>query len=111
MKTRNITCLAFALMCTAANAQASIALIDQEQFGADWPFTQPEMHLSCLPGNAVVVMDVDTAAMYPVNGPANEQIKRYGMKQLNEIWHDSLEIPGTKISVGPIIERGLTLCK
>ena len=111
MKMRKSSCLAFVLTCTAANAQTSISLIDQEQLGDAWPFTQPEMHLSCLPGKAVVVMDVDTAAMYPLNGPAKQQAQRHGMKPLEEIWRDNPEIVGAKISVSSVIERGLALCK
>lgn len=92
-------------------AASGIVLINEKQFGADWPFTQPEMHLSCLPGKAVVVMDVDTAAMYPLNGPARQQTQRHGMKPLEEIWRDNPEIVGAKISVSSVIERGLALCK
>lgn len=107
--------ISLAVLLTAASSAVfgapAITLIDEDQFGADWPFTQPEMHLSCLPGSAVVVMDVDTAAMYPLNGPANQQAKRHGMKPLNEIWRDNPEIPGTKVGIGPVIEHGLKLCK
>jgi len=100
------------MAATAFTAAASgIALINEDQFGADWPFTKSEMHLSCLPGNAVVVMDVDTAAMYPVNGPANQQAKRRGMEPLNNVWRDNPEIAGTKVSISPVLERGLRLCK
>lgn len=40
-------------------------LISAEQFGADWPFTTEEMHLQCLPGNAVVVTDPETGGCTP----------------------------------------------
>lgn len=95
----------------AQSALAGIELISKEQLGEDWPFTAEEMHLSCLAGGAVVVMDVDTAEMYPVNGMANSQAKRNAMKPLAEIWLDNPEIEGAKISVNRIIERGLELCK
>lgn len=93
-----------------AAKQQSITIIDQETFGAEWPFTQPEMHLACLQGSAVVVMDVNTGAMYPVNGIASGKAASMGMQPLDQVWQDSTDIPGTKVSVGPVIERGLALC-
>lgn len=111
MKLRNIWGSALMLTCAAAQAQAGLALIDQEQFGDNWPFTPPEMHLSCLPGKAVVVMDVESGVMYPLNGSASQQAKRHGMAALSEIWRDNPRIPGTKVSVNPVINRGLQLCK
>lgn len=93
-----------------AAAQQSLALIDQDTFGAEWPFTQPEMHLACLQGSAVVVMDVNTGVMYPVNGVANGKAASMGMQPLESVWRDSPTLPGTKISIGPVIQRGLDLC-
>lgn len=95
----------------AQSALAGIELISKEQLGEDWPFTTEEMHLSCLAGGAVVVMDVETAEMYPVNGVAIGQSKRNAMKPLSDIWLDDPEIQGAKISVSRIIESGLKLCK
>lgn len=93
-----------------AAKQQSITIIDQETFGAEWPFTQPEMHLACLQGSAVVVMDVNTGAMYPVNGIASGKANSMAMEPLESVWLDSTEFPGAKVSVGPVIERGLALC-
>lgn len=93
-----------------AAKQQSITIIDQDTFGAEWPFTQPEMHLACLQGSAVVVMDVNTGTMYPVNGVASGKANSMAMEPLASIWRDSAEIPGTKVSVGPVIARGLELC-
>ncbi|RHW21709.1 DUF2511 domain-containing protein [Pseudomonas jilinensis] len=91
-------------------AKPGIVLISEEDFGDRWPFTQPEMHLTCLPGNAVVVMDVNSGVMYPVNGVANGKAQQMGMESLQTIWLENPNIEGTKISVGPIIEQGLSLC-
>lgn len=88
-----------------------ITIIAEEDFGSDWPFTQPEMHLTCLPDAAVVVMDVNTAAMYPLNGPARNQAKQLGMQPLNDIWRENPAIPGTRVTVGPVIRQGAELCE
>lgn len=95
----------------AQSVLAGIELISKEQLGEDWPFTAEEMHLSCLAGGAVVVMDVETAEMYPVNGVASGQSKRNAMKPLSDIWLDDPEIQGAKISVSRVISLGLRLCK
>lgn len=85
-------------------------LISAEEFGADWPFTTEEMHLQCLPGNAVVVTDPETGRMYAVNGAANGKARQLGLEPLGQVWAESGSIPGTKVSVGAVIEAGLALC-
>ena len=86
-------------------------LISAEEFGADWPFTTEEMHLQCLPGNAVVVTDPETGRMYGVNGVASGKARQLGLDPLDQVWAESESVPGTKASVEPVIESGLLLCK
>ncbi|ASN71763.1 hypothetical protein 3S12_30 [uncultured Caudovirales phage] len=86
-------------------------LISAEEFGTDWPFTTEEMHLQCLPGNAVVVTDPETGRMYGLNGPANAKARQLGLEPLNDVWAESKSTPGLKQSVGPVIEAGLKLCR
>lgn len=93
-----------------AQAKPGIVLISEEDFGDRWPFTQPEMHLTCLPGNAVVVMDVNSGAMYPVNGVASGKAQQMGMGSLQDVWRNDPELEGLKVDMGIIINRGLTLC-
>lgn len=85
-------------------------LISAGDFGDDWPFTTEEMHLQCLPGNAVVVTDPETGRMYGVNGAASGKARQLGLERLDEIWADSGSIPETKVSVGSVIEAGSKLC-
>ena len=87
--------------------QPNVVLISAEEYGPQWPFSMPEMHLICLPGNAVVVADVETGDTYPLNGPAKDQS---GMDVLEDIWLENPDMPGTNYSVGPLIEEGLGLC-
>lgn len=86
-------------------------LISAEEFGDAWPFVPEEMHLQCLPGNAVVVTDPETGRMYGVNGPANGKARQLGLEPLSDVWAESKSIPGLKQSVGPVIEAGLKLCR
>lgn len=108
---RNAFCSAvcaclFSLTAYAAGPQ----LISAEASGDAWPFTLAELHLQCLPGRAVVVMDVESGAMYAVNGHANAKARALALEPLEKIWRDNPAIPGTKVSIGPVIEQGLALC-
>lgn len=103
--------LLFGLLLAAPLALAAPPkLITAEDFGAEWPFTTEEMHLQCLPGNAVVVTDPETGRMYGLNGPANAKARQLGLEPLNQIWAESSSVPGTRVSVGAVIEAGIKLC-
>lgn len=95
----------------AAPASPGVVLISEEDFGERWPFTQPEMHLSCLPGKAVVVMDVNTGAMYPINGVASSKAQQMGMEPLETVWREHPELEGLRVDIGPVIQQGLGLCR
>lgn len=99
------------LLVSAVAAAGNIDLVSAEDYGADWPFRGEEMHLLCLAGNAVVASDPESGRMYPLNGVASGQAERLGLEPLEAVWRDNPEIPGTKVSVGPFIKRGLALCK
>lgn len=104
--------LTFASLFVSAAVLAApkIELLDAEEFGTAWPFIAEEMHLLCMPGNAVVVSDPETGVMYPVNGIASGKARQLALEPLEKVWRDNPELPGTKVSVGPVIERGLKLC-
>jgi hypothetical protein len=97
----------FSLGAHAAGPQ----LISAEASGEAWPFTVAEMHLQCLPGRAVVVTDAETGVMYPLNGTAKAKALALAMEPIDKVWRDDPTIPGTKVSIGPLIEQGLQLCK
>jgi hypothetical protein len=71
---------------------------------AKWPFTVASGLLECKPGRVVVFHTGGTT--YGVNGLA---AARY--RSINPIGRSDPTIPGTKISVGPVIDRGLSLCR
>lgn len=98
------------LMASPLALAAPPKLISAEEFGADWPFTTEEMHLQCLPGNAVVVTDPETGRMYGVNGAASGKARALGLEPLGQVWADSKSIPGTKVDVGEVVAAGLALC-
>ncbi|MDQ3802462.1 MAG: YebY family protein [Acidobacteriota bacterium] len=58
-------------------------------------------------GVGAVIFTAD-GRTYAVNGIARGT-KKY--REVEEIWLDNPSIPGAKRDIGPIIERGLKLCK
>lgn len=99
------------LLAATAAAAANIELVSADDYGQDWPFTLEEVHLLCMDGNAVVASDPENGRMYPLNGAANAKAGRLALEPLTPIWREDPALPGTKLSVAPIIERGLVLCQ
>jgi hypothetical protein len=108
---KGLFCLAIAGLFSAGTYAAGPQLISADDYGDAWPFAVEEMHLSCLGGNAVVVADAETGVMYPLNGIASGKARSLALEPLDKVWRDNPAIPGTKVSVGPLIEQGLQLCK
>jgi hypothetical protein len=90
----------------AACVEASGSEISQAEYGDKWPFTVPSERLECVPYSKVVFHAGGVS--YAVNGLAMSD-NRY--REIRPIWKDNPEIPGTKINIGPVLDRGLALCK
>lgn len=108
---KGLISLALAGLYTSAVFAAQQDLISAEDFGDAWPFTFEEAYVACHAGRAVTVMDAESGRMYPLNGAAKGKAAALGLDDLESVWLDNAEIPGTKVSVGPVIEKGLTLCQ
>lgn len=101
--------------------------LTKEQYGDKWPLTVSSGHIECK--NNAVIFHSD-GKTYAVNGVARAQ----GYSEINTIWKDdpaffkmAAEIAKakdstvdevlrglgspTKISIGPILDSGLKLCK
>lgn len=70
--------------------------------GDKWPFTVASATLKCDKDAVILVADGRT---YGVNGFA----KTSGYADIEPIWSDNPDIPGTKISLS-VIDAGLALC-
>lgn len=99
-----------ALLLASAGANAGQELVNVEDYGLQWPFTMPEAYLMCLDGNAVAAMDPESGVMYAVNGAASSKASRLALEPLTSVWRENPELPGTKISVSTMVEKGLQLC-
>jgi hypothetical protein len=113
--------LAFGVVAFCASLEASAGgsvNISASEFGANWPFTVTSGKLMCAPPGAVTF--VANGRTYAVNGLAKSDPRN---ADLREIWKDDSEseharymieqgrpdlVP--KISISPIIDRGLKLC-
>lgn len=86
------------------SVSADTGEISREEYGENWPFTVDSGRLECWRGPAAVF--VTDGTVYQLNGVA----KQMGHAPIDPIWRDNPAIPGTKISLGPVIQRALKLC-
>lgn len=103
--------MALAATISLGAIAGEIELLDAADYGDAWPFTVEEMHLLCLDGNAVVASDPESGRMYPLNGSATAKATKLALEPLAPIWRDDPALHGAKLSVSPMIERGLALCQ
>ena len=88
--------------------------VTKKQYGKRWPFTVPSGQLYChgLGGGLGEVMfrvpfPSTNAGVYGVNGLARTRLKLPG---ITKIWRKNPNIPGARIDISPILDRGLKLC-
>lgn len=122
------TTLYFFLSASQLAVAADGLLITASDFGDKWPFTVNEGYVLCPDGVSVIFVSDDKK--YALNGVADTR----GFPSINTIWrydpdmikmqkeiakteHKSLEEiqkimgPPPRISISPILNAGLTLCK
>jgi hypothetical protein len=87
------------------------ARISPANFSEAWPFAVDQLDLLCEPGDAVIVVNPADGKRYGVNGAAIGRASELKLDSLEGIWVDNPQLPGTKISVSPVINQGIALCK
>lgn len=100
---------------TAPAIGASNAPITAADFGAQWPFMFERGVLGCQPDsrapNLLLITFTDPSGnTYAINGAASSRATKRGWLNVQAIWKENPGIPGTKISITPIIQRGSALC-
>lgn len=101
-----------AMLITAAHAlPPTEAPISRADMGAEWPLTVESGVIGCERGRAIKFLA--NRKTYSINGTAQAYSKTHGFGwlQVNSIWADNPDIPGTKINIGPLIARGQKLCR
>lgn len=94
---------------SAAPAERAIR---QSNYGADWPLTVNSATLHCevvRQTRRAVWVEV-RGEKYGVNGTARGWLGETRWK-LHDIWRDDSDFPGNKVSVDPLIQDGLALCR
>lgn len=91
---------------TSSTTPSNELRVSAADFGDDWPLTVQSGVLRC--GRSMAVTFTHGGWEYAINGVARS---REGFRPIQEIWQDNPEIPGTKKSIAPLIERGLELCR
>ena len=86
----------------ACQRDGNTMLVDASCFERDWPFTVEEGTLAY---HTVTFMTDD--ALYALNGLA--LTRELGVDP-DPIWLDNPDVEGFKVSIGPLIDLGLTLC-
>jgi hypothetical protein len=96
----SFSCIAFA---------GETIYVTEKEYGDQWPFTVTEGQLGCIGGSRSIIF-IANGKTYAVNGMALNQAGRMGWSKIDEIWKKNPQIPGAGISIGTIIDKGLSLC-
>lgn len=77
----------------------------------EWPLTVSEGVVRCegSDGSGSVIFRAPDGTDYAVNGTAKTFKK--DLTEIEAIWKKDPDVPGTRINIGPVIDRGLELCK
>lgn len=85
------------------------ATVTAAEYGDKWPFMVESGIVRCVNGRNGIgeVVFSSGGKTYAVNGVA-KQTDQYA--DITPIWKDDPQISGAKISIGPILDLGLSLC-
>lgn len=84
------------------DAGARAVRISAAEYSREWPFTVDEGVLRC-EGSSVIFRAEGTD--YAVNGTARSEYPG-----IEPIWKKDPDVPGTRINIGDVLDRGLELC-
>ena len=112
---KNIYFLIAALFIST-NVIAGEKEVTKDNLGKEWPLTVNSGTIRCeqIPGvrYGQLVTFTTKKTTYALNGTAKGHSKKRGwVKEIDPIWKENPEIPGTKIYIGTLIDIGLELCK
>ncbi|SEM67324.1 DUF2511 domain-containing protein [Halomonas caseinilytica] len=79
-------------------------MVTASEYGNDWPFTVDSGRVDCKPVDAAVFTHDGTA--YQLNGAASQR----GYPAIDPLWRENPDIPGTKVSLGKMIDVALSQC-
>ncbi|HCR0870751.1 MULTISPECIES: DUF2511 domain-containing protein [Enterobacteriaceae] len=100
-------------LCSSASAAEKTQALDGSSFGDTWPLTFEKAMVSCVNGAYAFVYDSATGNRYPLNGMASNAVKSGKMEgyDLDTVWKDDPNYSGVKMSISPVLDSSLNLCK
>jgi hypothetical protein len=91
----------------SALVACSDAEVTKADYGDDWPLTVESGVLKCLDDNGLALAIIEVNGVeYQLNGAA----KSRGYDDIDTIWSNNPNIPGTRVSLSPLIRKALELC-
>ena len=75
-----------------------------------WPFTEDAGTITC--SQAAIFFVTEDGRRWPLNGTARSNADQFSAEPLlDPIWRQNPDLPGTRVSVSPMINRGRETCR
>ncbi len=87
------------------DSSSKSVVVRADEYGDRWPLTVSEARVELI-GRFVAILHAE-GDTYALNGTAQSE----GYAPIDPIWRDSQHIPGTKVSISPLIKRALSLAE
>lgn len=102
----------FVVMLVCQTTWAASEHVSSSDLGAKWPLTAQAGVLNCeLIYEYEIVTFTSKGKTYAVNGLARgNRAKKRGWLDVAKIWKSDPQAPELKINIGPLIDRGRSLC-
>ncbi|MCW9319853.1 YebY family protein [Klebsiella pneumoniae] len=110
---RSLFAIGLLVLCSTAFAAEKTQALDGASFGNTGPLTFEKAMVSCVNGAYAFVHDTATDNRYPLNGMASSAVKSGKMEgyDLDTVWKDDPNYSGVKMSMSPVLDSALNLCK
>ncbi|MBF0695026.1 MAG: DUF2511 domain-containing protein [Flavobacterium sp.] len=100
----------FAALVLSCSPDRNGIKITKQDYTGKWPFTVNEVEVWC-DGYKEIYMEADNGKTYALSVSAKTASKdKNKIYNVDEIWLDNPDQPGTKLPYTDFIERGIVLC-
>lgn len=110
---RSFFAIGLLILSSSVYAAEKTQALDGASFGDTWPLTFEKATVSCVNGAYAFVYDMATGNRYPLNGMASNAVKSGKMEgyDLDTVWKDDPNHSDVKMSLSPVLDSSLNLCK
>ncbi len=107
---RKLLLLAFSAVLFSCGPDREVIKFTKLDYTGKWPFTVNEIEVYC-DGYKEIYMTADNGNTYALSVSAKTASQdKNRIKNIDEIWLDNPDQPGTKLPYTDFIEQGMTLC-